>query len=172
MRSRIVMLALAYGAGLWVGLVFMVPARVILPLLAAATFGLLWTRTWTLIAAVLSISLATGAARATQQASSCGRIWSPGVRSVLLRLHDRPGTRGTASASVLHSREGCRGTIRLRVNSDSLRGGVRVIAFGQYRGGGVLSVSWIRELQGGRSLLYALRHAMGRRVRTLYGGST
>ena len=169
MGPPIIQVALAYGAGLWAGLVLLVPEAafwcgVPIGLLLAARGG--WRGA---LCAAAILGLATGGWAVAREASTCGSVWQRGRQAVLLRLHDAPGSRPTAVATVLHAREGCAGDLRLRLSGADLRGGTRIVAVGTYRGGGVLRVSHVRELDGGRSWRFATREAVATRVRSLYG---
>jgi len=169
MGPPIVQVALAYGAGLWVGLVFLVPDAMLwcgIPagLILAARGG--WRGA---LCAAMVVGLATGSWVVAREASSCRSLWLRGRQAVLLRLQDAPGSRPTAVATVLHASEGCGGDLRLRLDGADLRGGIRMVAVGTYRGAGVLRVTHVRELAGSRSWRFAVREAVAARVRSLYG---
>lgn len=169
MRSRIGTLALAYGAGLWVGLVFLIRVGVIWILLGAAALVIACWGWRSLVLAFALVGVATGANRAIRDSGRCDRAWAPGPHAALIRLNDPPGERGTATANVIYASEHCSGTLLLRLGADSLKGGIRMLAAGEYRGGGVFKVSRFRRLSGRRSWRYAIRDAASARVRRLYG---
>lgn len=170
MVPPIVQFAVGFGTGLWAGLVFLAPTKLVWVLLAtsaAICAGWRWRGALLLAAA---LGFATGAAVANRNSTECRAVWQPGSISVLLRVFDKPGTAGTTGAEVLHSAEGCGGTLRLRVqSSEHIPGGARVLAVGVYRGRGVFNASHIRVLNGGRSFRYAMRDVVSARVRDLYG---
>ncbi len=169
MGPPIVQLAVMYVAGLYAGLVFLVPGRVfwVPALIGAAVATRMGWRGILCIAAVLGFATGTGVA--VRRAADCSVTWLRGPQAALLQLQDAPGAHGTATASVLHAPAGCGGTLRLRLDRGSFPGGVRIIAVGTYRGGGVLRANHVRVLRGGRSWRFALRHAVSQRVHSLYG---
>ncbi|UCG87410.1 MAG: DNA internalization-related competence protein ComEC/Rec2, partial [Gemmatimonadota bacterium] len=169
MGPPIVHVALAYGAGLWVGLVFLVPEAffwLVIPvgLILAVRGG--WRGA---LCAAAILGTATGEWVVAHEGSTCRSIWQRGRQVALLRLQDAPGSRPTAVATVQHASQGCGGELRLRLDGADLHGGVRIVAVGTYRGAGVFRVMHLRELVGGRSWRYALRDAVAARVRSLYG---
>jgi competence protein ComEC len=169
MSPPVAQLAIAYGAGLWVGLVFLIPTGAvwILACLAASAVGL-WGWRGILVGVGL-VGVATGAAKETQESAYCSRVWEPGVHSVVVQLHDQPGGRMTTTGSVVHSADGCEGTLRLRMPTDTVPGGSRLVIAGQYRGRGTFRVERLLVLGRRRAWRFALRDAVGRRIRSLYG---
>jgi competence protein ComEC len=169
MDVPVVQLAASYGAGLVAGLVFLIPAGAFWILMPAAGAVALFSGWRGALAAAAILGIATGAVVSNQESNACGRIWSQGVHTVLLRMHDSGAPRRTTMATVLHSREGCRGSLRVRLKVDSVTGGSRVLATGYHRGNGVFRATSVRVLSGGRSWRFALRDAVSARVRRLYG---
>ena len=170
MLPPVVQLTVAFGAGLWAGLVFLAPNVVVsfLLILSAVYCARSFWRGVLVLAGVLG--LAMGGVVASGNAAECGATWEPGSRSLFLRVLDPPGTSGTTSARILHTSEGCSGTLRLRADtSHHMPGGARVIAVGVYRGRGAFRVNHVRVLSGGRSRRYATREIVSARVRELYG---
>lgn len=168
MGPPVVRLAVTYGAGLWAGLVFLLPWGVLLALLLASAAAVWRAGWWGALGAAWVMGLAAGSVRAGQQATTCRAVWETGRRAAIVVVHDAPGTRRTTTASVLHAREGCRGPIRLAA-VDALPAGARAVVLGAYRGHGVLRVEHARALDGPRLRRFALRAAVQRRVRGLYG---
>ncbi len=169
MRTPIVQLAVVYGAGLWAGLVFLTPVGIIWIVGAAVGTAALWPGWRVLLCATAVMGFATGASRAALESGACRQVWKRGRVAVSLRMHDRPGPRGTTSAHVSHSAYGCKGDLRVRVDAGAVGAGERVLAVGQYRGGGVLRIEHIRRLDGPRAWRSQLRDAIGQRVNSLYG---
>ena len=170
MAPPVVQLAVGFGAGLWAGLLFSAPTAVVWILLIVSAVICARSHWRGVLALAAVLGLATGDAVVTRNSTECAAIWEPGHHSVLLRVFDKPGSAGTTSATVLHTSEGCRGTLRLRVDgSKHIPGGARVVAVGVYRGRGVFRVNHVRVLSGGRSLRYAMRDVVSARVRALYG---
>ena len=166
----VVQLAVAFGTGLWSGLVFLPPLSpiwILLCISAVSCFKLNWRN---VLAVSVSLGFATGGSVANAGSRACSTVWEPGPVSVILRIHDKPGVTGRTSASVLHAPEGCRGTTKLRFDSAThVPGGVRVLVVGEYRGRGVLKAGHVRVVSGSRSLRYAARDKVASRIRELYG---
>ncbi len=169
MSPPVVQLALAYGAGLWVGLVFLIPTGTVWILLCLAVVGIGWRGWHGILVCVGLVGVATGAAKETQQSAYCSRVWEPGTHAVVVQLHDRPGRRLTTTAAVVYSADGCGGGLRLRLPTDTVRGGSRLLIAGHYRGRGTLRVERLLVLGRHRAWRFALRDAVGRRIRSLYG---
>ena len=171
MGPPIVQLVALYGAGLWVGLVFLVPVWVISVLAGAGVMAIVRAaRNWSLaLVAAAVVGLATGSLLARNSGTECRAVWRSGPQTVLVRLGDRPGRRGRTTATVLAAQTECGGTLLLRMDQDSIPSGVRALLVGTYRGYGVFRVGSIRILQGGRSPRYVVREAIGRRIRSLFG---
>ncbi len=165
----ILQLVTAYGAGLWTGLVVLVPRALVWAIGAGAVAaGLRW-RWRGVLAAAGVVGVLAGAQRAVEEASSCRAVWRAGAVAVTLRLHDAPGRRGVTTASVLHAAESCGGTVRLRLWDAVLPAGSRLVAVGTARPGGIVSVSHLRVLAGPRPLRFRARGLVARRLRALYG---
>ncbi len=165
----VVRVALAFGAGLWVGLVFLVPTAVFCCVMVVCLSLTVRNGWWGLLCAVAVAGLATGAVVIARESQSCGSVWPRGQQAVLLQLQDAPGSRPIAAGKVLYSREGCGGFLRLRITGENLLGGSRLIAVGTHRGAGVFRVTHARMLSGGRSWRFALRGMVSGRVGSLYG---
>ena len=105
MTPPIVRLTVAYGAGLWVGLVVLVPARGI-AVLCLVLAGILVFRLP--FFAVVALGLATGASASAARAAGCLARWEPGPHSALIKVHDRPSLRGLTTGTVRYAREGGR----------------------------------------------------------------
>ena len=160
-------LAIAYGAGLWTGLVFSIPGAMVWSA-GAVTAVVLWRRP--VMGALLAVAIlgaVTGWVRAGENAESCSRRLRPGPHALTLAVHDATGSRGTTTATVWHG--GCRGTLRIRLNDGTVPAGSRAVAVGVVRPGGVMRVSHVRVLRAPRSRRFVVRDAVARRVRALYG---
>ena len=169
MRPPIIHITVAYGAGLWVGLVFSVPrpTGVATAVAAVAAGGMLgWPG---LVGGAAGVGVLTAALAGEQRRSSCAAVWSPGRRTAIVALHDRAGPRGLASATVLAAPEGCRGGLRLAARPGTLMAGARAVVVGTFRAPTVLRVEHVRVLDGPRSARYTLRDALARRIERLYG---
>jgi competence protein ComEC len=88
---------------------------------------------------------------------------------VLVRVHDRVGPRGLATATVLASPDRCGGDLLLRADPGTLPPGGRAVLVGSFRAPTLLHVERARLLPGPRQLRYLLRDALGRRIGRLYG---
>lgn len=168
----VVKLTVAYGAGLWAGLVFLVPPGVILVLVGLAV-GAAVTRRWAgILLAAFVLGLSGGAQSAQRARAACATRWDPGPRAALVRLWDRPGARATVTAAVLHAAGGCDGVVRLRLDSTlaaRLTGGTRAVIVGSYRGRAVFRVNHLRQLAGPVPWRLRVRDAVAGRIRSLYG---
>ena len=110
MRPPIVHLTFAYGAGLWVGLVLSVPRPLSLAVGAAALAAAGVSGWGGVVGGAMGVGLLTGSLAREREAGSCSALWTPSPpRSVMVQLHDRVGTRGLATATVLASPDGCGG---------------------------------------------------------------
>jgi len=87
----------------------------------------------------------------------------------LVRLHDRVGQRGLATATILASPEGCGGDLLLRALPHALPAGARAVLVGTFRAPTLFQVEGARVLRGGRDPRYLLRDALARRIERLYG---
>jgi competence protein ComEC len=169
MRIPIVQLAVSYGAGLVAGLVFLIPGAAFWILMPAGGAVALFRGWRSALSAAAVLGLATGSVVSSRDSRGCGQIWSRGVHTALLRTHDSGAPRGVTAATVLHSKEGCAGSLRLRLAADSVPGGSRMLATGYHRGHGVFRATHVRVLSGGRAWRFELRDAVGARIRRLYG---
>ncbi len=160
---------MAYGAGLWIGLVFLVSLPVIW-LLVAATAGVLWWRAWAAtVVAAAALGVIAGTVRGRAEYSTCRARWQPGEHAALIAVHDAPGRSGTARGTVLFAPEACDGLVRLRVRDERIPAGARILAVGMHRSNGVLSVTHLRVLDGKRGWRFRVRDIVARRLRALYG---
>ena len=122
------------------------------------------------LVAALLIGAGTGSAASSRQAGSCAARWVGGPQVAVVAVHDRPSRRGLTTGTVVHTRAGCDGDLRLRFDSAVIvPGGVRAIIVGTYRPPLVLRVTHVRILDQRRSWRYAVRDAVGARVQQLYG---
>ena len=125
--------ALAYGAGLWIGLVVFAPDWAVWVVSGcAAGMGIQRSRHAVLIGAV-AIGLVTGGWRAGRTRTECRHVWQAGPVAALLSVHDAAGARGTTTATVRHTAERCHGRVRLRVDRP-VPAGATVVAVGVARG--------------------------------------
>ncbi len=160
--------ALAYGAGLWIGLVVFAPGWVFWVLSGcAALAGILRPRHAVPVGAV-AIGLVAAGWHADRGHAECRHVWRAGSISALLTVHDAPGTEGTTTAKVIHATQPCRGTVRLRL-ARSVPAGATVLAVGIARGFGVMRVRHVRVLSRSRPWRYRVRAVVERRIRALYG---
>ncbi len=169
MAPPVTRLTLAYGAGLWTGLTFLLPHALLWCLVPPAIAGVLGRRFAGVLVAAFALGTLAGTLRAVQREAHCSAVWRPGAQAATLRLHDAAGPRGTTTADVRHAAEGCRGTLRLRLGELRPPAGARVVAVGAYRPGGVLRVAHLRVLEAPRGWRYPMREALARRLRGLYG---
>ncbi len=169
MTPPIVQFGIAYGAGLWVGLVVFVPAHPLYLLLIAGLLAALlhgWRRVVLLTAAV---GFWTGLTTQRQVANSCTRTWESGRKTVMVAVRDAPDTRSRTTATVVHAQEACGGRVFLRVASEHAPAGATVVAVGEYRGRGMLNVHHARVLGDRRALRFRVREAVAQRIARLYG---
>ncbi|MFQ5703115.1 MAG: DNA internalization-related competence protein ComEC/Rec2 [Gemmatimonadales bacterium] len=171
MGPPIVQLVTIYGAGLWVGLVFLVPTWIISVLAVTSLAGLVQAvRKWSVVLVLaFLLGFATGSSLARLGNSRCKAVWRSGSHVAMVRLADRPGSRGRTRATILTSHEGCTGALLLRTSRDSIPAGSRALIVGTYRGHGVFRAGSIRLLRGGRSYRYAVRDKIAGRIRSLFG---
>lgn len=170
MRPPIVQLTVAYGAGLWAGLVFSVPRPLSLAT-AAAALALGGATGWSgVIGGAAGVGLLTGSLAREREARWCSAVWAPGQpRTVTVRLHDRVGPRGLARATVLAAPEGCGGELMLRAWPGSVPAGARAVLAGTFRAPAVLHVDYARVLRGPRARRFVLRDLVARRIERWYG---
>lgn len=162
-------LAASYGAGLWAGLVVVVPPAALATLGLSA--GLLAWRAgwWGVLCATWVVGLAAGGHAARRAAGDCSAVWNGGRRAAVVAVHDAPGPRGTTTARVRHAPERCGGVLRLRMAPGEVAPGVSAVVVGDYRTGGVLRVRHVRVLRTPRAVRFALRGAVAGRIESLYG---
>lgn len=172
MAPPVLQFAAAYAASLWAGLQ-LVPPPLPTAVIAAATVLALARTGWRpVLVATAAVGVAAGAARGSSEASSCGSRWLAGPHAAIVRLHDAPGPRGLASATVLHAPEGCAGVVRLRLDAAAAgpaASGARVVVVGLARPNGVLRGHHLRRLGQDRRLRFRLRDVLVGRIRRLYG---
>lgn len=159
---------LAFGAGLWTGLSFFVPSGVLWTLGLAGTAGVVRGGWRGVLAGAGAVGALCGTLRADLARHECRARWSPGTVAAVLRLHDAPGSAGVTTASVIHSRAGCRGTLRVRIEGP-IPAGATVVGVGTYLSHGVVRITHRRVLRGERPLRFRLRAAVAARLARLYG---
>ncbi|MCZ6917719.1 MAG: DNA internalization-related competence protein ComEC/Rec2 [Gemmatimonadetes bacterium] len=162
--------ALAYAAGIWIGLSLGVPPAVwaLVGLTGIAVGPRLGWRS--LLGITVAVGLAVGGAQARVESESCAASWPVGRHTAVLRVHDAPGERGVTTATVVYAPEGCDGDIRVRVDSTvSLASGATVIAVGVVRSPGWLRVTHLRRLRWPRAWRFRVRDVIGARIARLYG---
>jgi len=161
--------AVAYTAGLWAA-VFLglppVPLLAVAAVLVAAGVRSGWRHR---VLGALLVGAAIGALTARRQQQSCAARWNPGPHAAIVRIHDAPGAGGSTTGTVLHSPEGCRGSLRLRLDSGSVDSGATAVLVGVVRANGWLRVRHLRRLPRTVSLRFRIRDIVGRRIRDLYG---
>jgi len=169
MRPPVIQLAIAYGAGLWAGLVLPIPRPLSLGA-AAGSLGVAAVTNWAgLLAAGAGVGLLTGSLARERRAASCGAVWSADVHVATVRVHDGSGRRGLARVTVLQAPEGCGGDVLVRAEPGVLPAGARAVIVGPYRPPAVWRARQVRVLAGPRPWRWMLREAMARRIEQLYG---
>jgi competence protein ComEC len=168
-RPPILHLTLAYGAGLWAGLVLSIPPAVGV-VGAAAGLASAASGTWpAILVAASGIGLLTGSVGRRRRAAACARVWHAGPHAATVLVHDRAGERGLTTASVLSAPEGCAGLLALRTAPGALPAGARAVLVGVFRAPTLLRVDHARVLAGPRALRFRLRDRAARRIERLYG---
>ncbi len=162
-------MTLGYGAGLWTGLVVLVPPAVFWCAAVGMVALVRWRPWWGALAGAWFVGAVAGSVVAERAATECRVRWTAGQKSALVRVHDAPGPRGTTTATVIQAAERCGGTLRLRMQGVVARSGSVVLAVGQYYASGVLRVTHLRALEHRPSARFRIRDAIARRVRSLYG---
>jgi len=157
-----------FGAGLWAGLVVLVPMGVVLVALAAGTAAAARGRWPGLLFLTAVLGLTVGRVEQVVESQTCAWRWEPGAHRALLQVEDAPSVQGVTSAIVRYAREGCGGRIRLAL-TDPVPAGALLIAAGTVRGSRVFRVEHARVLGASRALKARLRAAVAGRVRRLYG---
>ena len=161
--------AIAFTAGLWTAVFFSFPPVATL-VVAIAIVALGCRLGWRhrIVGAVLA-GAALGAAAAQRDRLSCAQQWRPGRHAAVVRIHDAPGARGSATGTVLHTPEGCAGDIRLRLDSAVVPSGATVVLVGEVRANGWLRVRHFRRLRRAARWRFRIRDIVGRRIHDLYG---
>jgi len=138
---------------------------------AAGAAAVLWrSASWHAVLVVaLGIGLAYGARARQAEAGGCAAVWTAGRHAAIVRLHDAPGGRDLAEATILHAPEGCGGRLRLRVPAGAARAGAVAVVAGRYAPGGALRPLRMRELRQPRAWRFVIRDAVARRATRLYG---
>jgi competence protein ComEC len=169
MPPPIVWLSVAYGAGTWAGLLF-TPGNLLVPGLLLVG-SLLWRPRpgGMVLFGSVALGVMVGAQHAAEARRACRAVWQPGPRAATVRLHDAPGSRGVTDGTIIASKEGCRGTIRLRLAPASVASGVSVVVVGSYHSRGVVRVGHFRVLDRSPTWRYRLRGVVAERIRRLYG---
>lgn len=162
--------AAAYAAGVWIGVSLAVaPATWVF----AGTAGLALGRSlgWRALLVLAGVAgVAVGGVVAREESQSCARQWRAGRHAAVLRVHDAPGARGVAAASVVHAPEDCRGEIRVRVDSTlALAAGATAVAVGNVRSPGWFRITHARVLRRPRTRRFRVRQAISTRIHALYG---
>lgn len=182
MRSPLVLLAAAFGAGLWAGLAPFPGAVPVLPVLVATV--LLGAGGWRLAPAAPRAALALvaagagilwGSAAAREASRTCVGRWSEAARgshAAVVQLRD-PVTAGGAVVDGDSRDPRCGGTIPLRWPGDSsAEGGTTWLVAGRWLGEGARGVLQVRRARlldprpRGRG---GIRNAVSRRARALFG---
>lgn len=159
----------AFGAGLWTGLVFLVPGGVIVPL-GVLAIALARTSQWRgVLLAALLLGCATGVRAGRARDRSCAVQWSAGQHAAILKVHDAPGERGLTTGTIVHAPEGCDGLLRLRIDGDQVDAGATVVVVGSFHPAGGYRIRHLRTFHRARTLRYVVRDAVSRRLRRLYG---
>ncbi len=162
-----VVVALFYGAGLAIGLVFFVTPSTFLVLWLL--FGVAVVRTGKGHQGLLLFAGAmVGLISQADERSHCTHRWSTGPKTAEVIIHDTPRARGVTGGTVVRSSDGCDGEITLAFSEDAPRGGTLVEVRGQFRPP-VLRVEDTRLLRSLGSLRYSLRSRVDDRIRRLYG---
>jgi len=172
-RPRVIQFTIGYGAGLWTGLVLLVPLPVVLVICALA-LGLASRSGWRgILAAAAACGGLTGSLARGADSRACAATWGSGPQVATVRVHDAPSARGLTTGTVLHAPSGCRGRLRLRLEPGAAPAGATIIAVGTFRqadrGGGLFRVWHARVLGGDRAWRYAAREKVERRLTKLYG---
>ena len=161
--------AIAFTAGLWTAVFFSFPPFATL-VVAIAMVGLGCRLGWRhrIIGAALA-GAALGAVAAQRDQLSCAQQWGPGRHAAIVRIHDAPGARGSATGTVLHTPEGCVGDIRLRLDSAAVPSGATLVLVGEVRANGWMRVRHFRRLRRAAPWRFRIRDIVGRRIHNLYG---
>ena len=172
MGPPVVRFAVVYVAGLWIAfLVAPSPGTSIaIALVALLVGGRRWGWRHRLLCAFLA-GWTLGSVAQSRRSASCAERWSPGKYAAYVRVHDAPGSRRSATATVLHSADGCGGRIRLRFDTgSSLTSGATIVVVGTVHTKGWMRVRHIRQLPGLHvPLRFRVRDRLTRRIHQLYG---
>ena len=162
--------ASAYAAGIWIGVSLEVAPATwacigMVGLAAGRRLG--WRP---LLVVAVATGLAMGGVVAREESQSCATRWQAGRHAAVLRVHDAPGARGVATATVVHAPEGCGGEVRIRVDSTvAVASGATVVAVGTVRSPGWFRITHVRELPRPRTRRFRARQAISTRIHALYG---
>jgi fructose-1,6-bisphosphatase I len=162
-------LAVVFAAGLWIGLVLLVPDAVFWAWAVASVALGRWQAWRGALLGACFVGAVTGTLHAERSRLACRSRWEAGPKTALMRVHDAPGRRRTTTATVTHAPEGCRGTLRLNVSGVEVHAGTLLVGVGQYYAAGVLRLTHVRELHRRRHWRFVTRDLVARRVRSLYG---
>jgi competence protein ComEC len=167
MRPPVLLLTIAFGAGVWLGQTFALPPLPIALvgglMVGAARLGPGW------LAAATAAGAVVGAYSAVRQGTTCAAVWETGRQSVILRLGDKPGQSGVAVASVVHGTGGCGGDVRIRLEDANLPSGATLVAVGLHQGRGFYRVTHHRALDIPPPRRSRIRDAVAGRLERLYG---
>ncbi|MCH6546819.1 MAG: DNA internalization-related competence protein ComEC/Rec2 [Gemmatimonadetes bacterium] len=172
MGTPVVWFAVAYTAGMAAALVVAVPPVASLcvtaVLLVVGGKTLAWRHR--LLCALL-VGATVGSVTRRRAAEGCAERWAKGEHAAYVRIHDAPGRRGTATATVVHAPEGCRGRVRLRFTTAILpASGETVVVVGSVHSPGWMRVRHLRHVSGyGIPLRFRVRERIARRIHRLYG---
>ncbi len=160
-------IAILFVAGLTAGYVFLVPPALVWLALALAGIAFLLPRRAYYLAFTL-LGVGFGTISHARHEGDCTSRWRPGRHSAWIMLHDAPGDRALATATVLHAPEGCRGELRLRLEPGAVPGGALALVVGDYRPK-LMRVRHIRVVDPGYSRVYSLRRSISLRIQEQYG---
>jgi competence protein ComEC len=175
MAPPIVRFAIAYGAGLTAGLVFLPPLSAVL---VPGAVGLALVATGRRDGAVLVLTLAVGGLAGRSVAdgrrSECAVAWRPGPHAAVAVLDEPLSQRGRAAVVVTSTVEHCRGSIDARFPEPSAEhpappAGATVVVVGMLDDVGMLHVRHWRVLPGRALWLPRIRSALTDRITRLYG---
>ncbi len=165
----VVQFAFGYGAGLWVGLVVLVPMGVhLVPLALAAVLALRPGRRWAaILVAVFGVGVWQGSLAREAGRDACAARWRVGRHAAVVVVNGLPDARGGVEGVVRASPDGCGGAVTLEL-PHAVAPGATVIAVGS-AAGGRLAVRHVRVLHRPRALRTRVRAALAARLTALYG---
>ena len=172
MGTPVARFAVAYTAGMAVTLLVVIPPVpslcVTAVLLIVGRKSLAWRHR--LLCALL-VGVTVGSVARHRAAAGCAQQWAKGAHAAYVRVHDAPGGGGTATATVVHAPEGCRGRVRLRFTTEMLPiSGETVVVVGTVHSPGWMRVRHLRQLSGHRiPLRFRVRERIAHRIHRLYG---